>query len=92
MINLVKKTKFFIFPIPKFWLLHCFIFLKADSYIVNQAGKKEVCKCDSTHYTLDVTKAFGAQSLILTVAYPDFGTGFILNSDGSISYSLKEEV
>ena len=24
--------------------------------------------------------------MILTVAYPDFGTGFTLNSDGSISY------
>jgi hypothetical protein len=66
--------------------------LKADSYVVNQAGKKEVCKCDSTQYTLDVTKAFGAQSLILTVAYPDFGTGFILNSDGSISYDDSEFV
>ncbi len=60
--------------------------LKADSYVVNQAGKQEVCKCDSTKYTLDVTNASGAQTLILTVAYPDFGTGFTLNSDGSISY------
>ena len=64
--------------------------LKADSYIVNQAGKKEVCKCDSTHYTLDVTKASGAQPLILTVAYPALGTGFILNPDGTISYDDTE--
>ena len=32
----------------------------------------------------------GAQTLILTVAYPDFGTGFILNPDGTISYDDTE--
>jgi hypothetical protein len=56
--------------------------------VVNQAGKQEVC--DSTKYKLDVRKASGAQALILTVAYPALGTGFILNPDGTISYDDTE--
>jgi len=59
--------------------------LIGDSYVVNQAGKKEVCKCESTIYTLDVTQASGAQAMILTVAYPSIANGGVDPSTGLYS-------